>query len=105
MTRLASFGPLFVVAALPAVYSVNRIYETLVSIKKTQRIKKNSPTAQTMRLVSFGPVFVVAALPAAYFVNRSYETLVSIKKKRRILKKTYLGPKRRVWHCLGPFSS
>jgi hypothetical protein len=38
--RLVSFGPLFVATALPAAYFVNRIYETLVSIKKTRRIEK-----------------------------------------------------------------
>jgi hypothetical protein len=35
MTCLASFGPIPIVVALPSVYSVKRIYETLVSIKRT----------------------------------------------------------------------
>src|ERR1700678_1099209 len=33
------------------------------------------------------------------------ELLVSTKRHKNYLKKTYLGPKQRVWHRLGPFSS
>jgi hypothetical protein len=39
-TRLASFGPVLVAAVHPVMYICNRIYETLVRIKKTRR-KKN----------------------------------------------------------------
>ena len=39
MTPDASFGPVFVMAALPAVYFVIRIYKTLLSIRKHE--KKN----------------------------------------------------------------
>jgi hypothetical protein len=38
-TRLASSGPNFVTAVHPVAYSVNRTYETSVSIEKTRRNK------------------------------------------------------------------
>jgi len=88
-TRLASFGPVVVVAEHPATYFVIRTYvyyKTLVSIK--QKTKKHSSMAQTTRLASFGPVFVVAEHPATYFVIRTYvyyKHLVSIKEKRKTL--------------------
>jgi hypothetical protein len=63
MAHLASFGPIPVVVSLPAVYSINIIYETLVSIEKnTKNNNKNSPRAQTTRLASFGPIPIVVAL-------------------------------------------
>jgi len=102
-TRLASFGPVVVVAEHPATYFVIRTYvyyKTLVSIK--QKTKKHSSMAQTTRLASFGPVFVVAEHPATYFVIRTYvyyKTLVSIKEN------THLWPKRRQTRRLSPFSS
>ena len=71
-------------------------------------MKKNSPMAQTTHLVSFGPVFVVSAHPIAYFVFKNIYILYNIssysKKRRKNKKNTHLGPKRRVWRRLGPFS-
>ena len=43
MTCLASFGPIFVAAALPVAYFVIKIYKTLVTIKNYE-FKKNTLT-------------------------------------------------------------
>jgi hypothetical protein len=53
----ASFGPIPIVVALPAVYSINIIYETLVSIEKNTKNNK-----KTHLDASFGPIPVVVAL-------------------------------------------
>jgi hypothetical protein len=72
-THLASFGPVFVVVALPVTDVVEYnlfIQLTLVRIqKKHEEKKKNSLRAQTTQDASFGPVFVVvvAALPYLLF--------------------------------------
>ena len=72
-TRLASFGPVFVIAALPGMYFAKTLHGTLVSVEEnTKNQEKNPPRAQTTRLASFGPVFVITALPVAYFVFRNY---------------------------------
>ena len=64
-TRLASFGPVIVVPALPMTYLVeyNIVhYKTLVSIEiKHERKKKHVLMAQTTRDASFGPVIVIVA--------------------------------------------
>jgi hypothetical protein len=45
-TRLASFGPDFIMAALSTAHFVNKIYKTLVSIRKHEKKKeKSSPRA------------------------------------------------------------
>ena len=43
MTFLASFGPVFVAAALPVAYFVIKIYKTLVTIKKYE-VKSHTHT-------------------------------------------------------------
>src|ERR1700678_3742304 len=64
--------------------------------------------AQTTRLASFGPILVIATLRTLLIMSKHRLNLKIIslyKKKKFIEKKTYLGPKRRVWRRLGPFSS
>ena len=72
--RLASFGPVSIVAAHPVSYLVIRTYKTLLS---TKRHKKNGgkifPRAQTMSDV----VVSIATFPVLYFDIRAYKTLVS----------------------------
>ena len=83
MTCLASFGPVFVAAALPVAYFVIKIYKTLVTIKNYEVKNTHTPGAQTTHLVSSGPVFIVVALPVTYFNIRIYKTLVCFKEKRK----------------------
>ena len=88
-TRLASFGPVFVVPAQSIMYLVIRTYiynRTFVSIKKKRRkMEKKSPMAQTTSDASFGLVFVIPAQYIMYLVIRTYiynRTFVSIKKNK-----------------------
>ena len=84
-TRLASFGPFFVVLAQLVIYSVtstcvyNRI---LVGIRKKPKANgKYLPMAQTTRLASFGPVSATSDLPVSILRKiRLYvdKTLISI---------------------------
>ena len=88
--HLVSFGPFLIVADFPV--PVLRklqpyIYRTSVRIyKKQNKIKKDSPMAQTTPNASFGPVFVDPAQSVAYFVIKTYrysKHLVSIEKEKK----------------------
>src|ERR1700678_370853 len=64
--------------------------------------------AQTTRLASFGPILVIATLRTLLIMSKHRLNLKIIslyKKKKFIEKKTYQGPKRRIWRRLGQFSS
>ena len=87
MTCLASFGPVFVAAALPVAYFVIKIYKTLVTIKNYEVKHTPTPRAQMTHLASSGPVFVVVALPVTYFNIIIYKTLVCFKKNEEKRKK------------------
>ena len=80
MTRLASFGSIFVAAAaasaLPLAYFVTKIYETWVTTIEIYEVKKKHiPQAQTTPLTSSGPIFVVVALPVTYFDIRILQNI------------------------------
>jgi hypothetical protein len=71
-----TFGPVLVATVHPVVYIRNKIYVTLVSMKKNTKKKDIKLTYD----VSFGTNFVTAVHPVAYTVDRTYVTLVSMKK-------------------------
>ena len=61
---------------------------------------------QMTRDVSFGPILAIATLPVVYFVGRNlhvqYDFSLVKKNAKKKRKKTHLGPKQHIWHCLGP---
>ena len=51
------------------------ICKTLISMKKHEEKKKNSPRVQTTQDASFGPVFIIPALPISYLVENILDVL------------------------------
>jgi len=81
----ASFGPFYVVSALPVVHNVNRNYKTLVSFNKhEEKKKKNSPRARFHRLR--------LSLSCITFIESINHWLVSIRMKKKE-KNNHQGPK------------
>jgi hypothetical protein len=107
-TRLASFGPVCVIAGrlvhLLDRYNLN-ITEIIISIWKTRtEIKNDIPMAQTTCLASFGPVCIIAGLLVHLLVRydlNTTEIIISIKKHEQKLKMIHTyGPndaRRVVW--------
>ena len=66
-TRLASFVPFFVVAALPALYFVNIIYKALVSIKKNKEKQEKTHVGPEQRVWRCSGPFSLRLPPCCVF--------------------------------------
>ena len=73
-TRLASFGPVFFIAALRCLFRTSNTLVAPITVvsdnKKLKEINKKLTNGPNDADTSFGPVFVIAALRRQFRTNR-----------------------------------